>query len=218
MRLFEIVADAFFENRRRKRTERLPLFYAGVEGVAHFSAARGGDDGTIAESAWSKLHSSLKPTHDQAICDVRGCSPGHITFAMVLECQSALIERLANAITLKLRAGVSAHHRFRASLSEHMVVQVITNAERRSTVTRGGLNKDPLERRVQQNLSVHHRVVSDTAGQAEIRQTSLLVQMIQHNKGDLFQSQLQTRRNVALAIRQHRTRLACRTKCFHKRI
>src|SRR5690349_16787172 len=40
--------------------------------------------------------------------------------------------------------------------------------------------------------------------------------MVQHMKRDLFQPQLQTRRNVAFAIRQRRTRLARGSKRLHK--
>ena len=61
---------------------------------------------------------------------------------------------------------------------------------------------------LQQDFSVHHRVVRDATGKAEIRYPRLLVHMIEHVKRDLFEAQLQTRRDVALAIGQRGSGLA----------
>src|SRR6266404_5231170 len=62
------------------------------------------------------------------------------------------------------------------------------------------------------DLAIHHRVVSNSARQPQIRETGFIVQMIQNMEGNFFQPQLQARCQIALSIGQMCIRLACRTK------
>src|SRR6185369_9123943 len=78
------------------------------------------------------------------------------------------------------------------------------NTERRATIAGRRLNEDTLERRVQEYLAVHYRVVGDTACKPEISQACALVEIVQNMKCDFFKTQLQTRGDVALAIGQRR--------------
>src|SRR5215217_4195726 len=91
---------------------------------------------------------------------------------------------------------------------KNFIVDLIANAQRRPAISGRRLNEDTLERRVQQVLSVHHRVVSDAACEAQIRQSSLLVQMIQNMEANLFKPKLQARGDVMLAICQNSARCA----------
>src|SRR5690349_13099461 len=112
MSLLEIVADAFFENRGRKRSERFSLFDAFIKDAFHFSAARIGNDRTVSQCTWPTLHPPLKPANHETIRNIACCFLRNLLVVEVLKVQSVLIERLTNAITLKRRPGVSARHRF----------------------------------------------------------------------------------------------------------
>ena len=76
----------------------------------------------------------------------------------------------------------------------------VANAERGAAVARGRLHIDASKRRVQKNLAVHDRVVSNAARKTQIRQSCFCVQMIQNVKTNFFESQLQAGGDVALAI------------------
>src|SRR6185369_4843727 len=82
------------------------------------------------------------------------------------------------------------------------IINLVTHAQRSTTITRRRLNEQTLERCIEQDLAVHYRVVRHTARQAQVSQAGLLVKMIQHVKPDFFETKLQARRNVALAISQ----------------
>src|SRR5207247_1088757 len=92
---------------------------------------------------------------------------------------------------------------------------LITNTQRRAAIARRRLNKDSLEWRVQKDLAIHRRVVSNSAGQAQISETGFIMQVIKKMESNFFQPQLQARRQVALSISQLRIRLACRAKLAH---
>ena len=65
---------------------------------------------------------------------------------------------------------------------------------------------------MQKDLAIHRRVVSNSAGQAQISETGFIMQVIKKMESNFFQPQLQARRQVALSISQLRIRLACRAK------
>src|SRR5215212_5710372 len=99
---------------------------------------------------------------------------------------------------------------------KNAMVDLIASAQRRPAISRRRLNEDTLERRVQQELSVHHRVVSDAACEAQIRQPSLLVQMIQNMEANLFEPKLQARGDVVFASCQSSARRAWWAKPLSK--
>src|SRR6185369_9913808 len=70
MRLLEVVANALFENRRRKGSKGLALLDSIVEDIFHFSATRICHDRSIAKCAWSELHPALEPADNQTRCEV----------------------------------------------------------------------------------------------------------------------------------------------------
>src|SRR5207302_4680503 len=66
--------------------------------------------------------------------------------------------------------------------------------------------------RKQLSLSTPQLVLSHAPGHSEIRQTGFVMQVIQDVEGDLFETQLQTRRQITIAISQRRLCLTRRTK------
>src|SRR5215813_14909466 len=105
----------------------------------------------------------------------------------------------ANLCIAKFRTSVSAFHYVAAFAIQNAIVNLITDANRGATVARRRLHKNASERRVQQNLAVHNRVVSHASRQSEISQTRALMQVIQDMKTNLFKSQLQAGSNILLA-------------------
>src|SRR5690349_14931392 len=106
----------------------------------------------------------------------------------MLEVRAVFLQRALYNFTTKLRTRVSSSHHFPARTFQNRIMNLITNAQRGPAITSRRLNEHALERRVQQNLSVQHRVVRDATGEPEIRHTSLLVQMIQDMKPNFFES------------------------------
>src|SRR5262249_7734098 len=97
-----------------------------------------------------------------------------------------------------------------------VVIDLVTNSERRAAVARRRLHKHAAKRRMQQNLSVHHRVVGHAARQSQVSQARLLMQKTQYMERDFFEPQLKTRGNDLLALRQRCSRYARRTKAPRK--
>src|SRR5829696_2717053 len=113
-----------------------------------------------------------------------------------------MVQSRADLFTRKLRPRVSTFHDCAAFALQNAIVDLITDAERRATVTRRRLNEDTLERRMQQYLSVHDGVVSDTAGKTQVSQSGPLVKIIQDVKRHFFETLLQARSDVAFTIRE----------------
>src|SRR6185369_7903565 len=111
-----------------------------------------------------------------------------------------MVQRRANLFIRKLRTSVCAAHHLAALALQHAIVDLITNTERSATVAGRRLNEDTLERRVQEYFSVHHRVVGDTACKPQISQACAIVKIVQNVERDFFETQLQTRGDIALAI------------------
>src|SRR5215217_4040798 len=104
----------------------------------------------------------------------------------------------------KLRTSVSPFHHLATLALQHAIVDLVTDTERRTAITRRGLNENTLKRAVQQYLSVHYRVVCNAACEPQVSQSSPLVKIAQYVKSDFFETQLQTRSNIALTIRKLR--------------
>src|SRR5206468_1324038 len=58
---FEDLLCPLGKNDRREWTERLPVLYPAVQNILHVGLARIGQQAAIAERAWTKLRSALKP-------------------------------------------------------------------------------------------------------------------------------------------------------------
>ena len=71
MRLLEILADMLGQNGWSERAKWFPLFDSLVQQILHAGSSRIGKNGTIAQSTRPKFHSSLKPTNNLPICDIR---------------------------------------------------------------------------------------------------------------------------------------------------
>src|SRR5438045_3637721 len=70
MSLLKIFTEMFSQNRRSKRPKRLALFYSLIQNILHAGPARIAKDGTIAQSAGPKFHTSLKPANHKSIGDI----------------------------------------------------------------------------------------------------------------------------------------------------
>src|SRR2546425_1560458 len=103
MRLFEVIANAVLENRRREGPERLSLFYAVVKHAFHFRAPRIGHDRPIAQGARAELHSSLKPSDYQSIGNVLRSSPGDLVVGVCLVVQAGGLKRCCYLSIAELR-------------------------------------------------------------------------------------------------------------------
>src|SRR6184192_3678615 len=121
MRLFEIISDIFFQDRRREWAERFALLDPRVEHVLHFGAARIAYDRSIAKRARPELHTPLKPADNHALSDVARRAPRHFCTRQSLVWQAAAIKFSANLCLAELRPGVGRLHHFSARLPEQMI-------------------------------------------------------------------------------------------------
>src|SRR6185503_5742065 len=85
MRLFKVVTDTLFQNRRRKRSKRFTLLDAIVQDLFHLSTAWIDDDRPVAKRAWSKLHPALKPSDHQPRSNILGSTSGDYFVRVRLE-------------------------------------------------------------------------------------------------------------------------------------
>src|SRR5207237_5728412 len=112
------------------------------------------------------------------------------------------IEKLRNS-----RLGVGAtpigmvHHEF-ARLAEQRVVRPQRGSEGSSSIARGGLNIELLERCLVQKTRIRHAVQSDTAGQAEPLHASLPAEVVRHIQQQFFGDSLDAGGNVRIALVQ----------------
>ena len=94
---------------------------------------------------------------------------------------------------------------------------VVGGADARAAVVRGGLDVDAPERRLVEDLAVHHAVERHAAGEAEIVDARSLVKLPQHPEDDLLEPSLEGRRHV-LVVRLQRPVAASRPEvAFHRR-
>src|SRR6267154_3228485 len=71
MLLLKIIADQLFQNRGGEGAKWFTFFYSLVQNIFHAGSSRIGKNGTIAQRARPKFHSSLEPTNNQPIRDIR---------------------------------------------------------------------------------------------------------------------------------------------------
>ena len=83
---------------------------------------------------------------------------------------------------------------------------VVGGADARAAVVRGGLDVDAPERRLVEDLAVHHAVERHAAGEAEIVDARSLVELPQHPEDDLLEPSLEGRRHVLVVRLQRRRR------------
>ena len=173
MSFLEKLAGGFLENGGREGTESFAMFDAAIQHVFHFGAARIGENAALAKRARAPFDAALKPAEDFALGDVARGDAQQSSFIEVLGDLHVVTARReflhggANLHRRKLRApsGV-VHHEF-ARAAEDLVIHGERSADGKTSVARGRLNINALERRVIEYFSVGDAIKSHAAREAE---------------------------------------------------
>src|SRR5262249_46232488 len=113
-----------------------------------------------------------------------------------------LFQLRTNFLIAELRTGERAFHHIIARISQQIVVDLIADTDGSAAVSRRRLNEDSAKRSVEENFSVHDRVVSDTSAKPKRSQLRLFVKVLQHVEAYLLEPGLQAGGHVPVAIGQ----------------
>src|ERR1700746_1592049 len=164
VRLLKIVSHGFLENRRSKRTERLALFDPGIQDIFHLSTARINNNATITESPWPKFHPALKPTNDFPVGNSLSRQQCELLIAQFAAIKIGAPHHTFDLSVCEFGSGIRMFHHKRSWLLQNNIVDVVTDAEGGTGIPCRRLHEHLSEWSVEQNLSVHHRVICDSAG------------------------------------------------------
>src|ERR1039457_1634193 len=209
MRLLKVVSDTLFKNRRSKGAKGLALLDPSIQDVLHLGAARVDDDAPIAESPWPKLHPALEPTHDLPISDSLRCCLCELRVAQFAPIKTAPSHHTVDLFVGKLWTGIGVLHHKRPRLLQYDIVDVVTDSKGRAGVAGCRLHEQLSEWSVEQNLSVHHRVICDSTSQAKPVSFRLLMQLVQNVKANFLQAGLEGGRDILM---QRGDRLSSETR------
>src|ERR1035441_10036149 len=198
MGLLKVVSDTLFKDRRSKGTEWFAFLNTSIQDVLHLGAARVDDDAAIAESPWPKLHPALEPTHDLPISDSLRCCLCELSVAQFAPIKITPSHYIVDLSVLKLWTGIGVLHHKRPRLLQYDIVDVVTDSKGRAGVAGCRLHKQLSEWSVEPNLSVHHRVLWDSTGQAKPVSFRLLMQLVQNVKANFLQAGLEGSRDILM--------------------
>src|SRR4030095_9509204 len=122
MGLLEVVTDPLLQYRRSKRSKRVTLLNPIVQNVFHVGTTRIDHDRSVSQRAWTKLHSSLKPTHDQSVGDVLRCSLCNFGICVSFKLKSTCFQVAPNLGVTEPWACVCANHYLTAFTLKQPVV------------------------------------------------------------------------------------------------
>src|ERR1035441_1992777 len=107
------------------------------------------------------------------------------------------------------------HHK-RPRLLQYDIVDVVTDSKSRAGIAGCRLHKHLAEWSVEQNLSVHHRVICDSAGQTKSIGFRLVMQLVQNVKANFLQACLERSRDVLVERGKRLTSYTRRTEGIDK--
>src|SRR5437764_9570225 len=106
----EILAYPFCQNRRAERPEWLPIFDAAVKNLFHILAAWVGQNASVPQRAWPKLHPTLEPAYNFAFGDRLRRPVNQILFTKFAILASGALEVLKNLTVPIFRTVVDVPH------------------------------------------------------------------------------------------------------------
>src|ERR1700723_2508595 len=163
MRLLEVFAGRFFEDRRREGPEGLAVFDAAIQNFFHFRPPRIGQNAALAQRARAPFDAALKPSQNFSLGDMpRGGLNERSFFQLadlnVVARTPEFFHRAANFLGIELRTPPGMiHHEFTRA-SQNLMIYYECRADREARVTRRGLDVNALERRRIEDAPVGHAV------------------------------------------------------------
>src|SRR5213078_1012795 len=141
--------------------------------------ARIADDRARPQRARAELHAALEPAERLALSHCFRTGADELTIVQCFEHGARGAQPALDLVVRELRPEVAAAHAVHGAihLAPFFIEEVITDergAERTAGIARRGLQPQPLEAAVAQELAVRHAVERDAAGEAQVLLPRLL--------------------------------------------
>ena len=184
----EVFRGTFGQDHRRKWPKWLALLDAVIEFIAHFRAARIGQNGAIAERTWAHLEATLEPSHDLAIRKILGNAPQQLRLGQSVIVQAFRLERPGNIVIVVGAAVVRMRQLETARKPKCLVRMPQRAAERSSGVGGARRHPDAADIGFLQDFGIGDAIECDATGHAQIAYWKLFQQsahaMQDHLLGD----------------------------------
>ncbi len=212
--LEEPVTRRLQQDRGCERAERFAVFRARIERLLRLCAPRVGDDRAMAERARAELHPALEPADDVARHDPLGEQRQQRVVLEPFCRKTRLLDRVGDLGVVVLGSRECMPHHEATRLSKLLVPDDVRGSHGGARVARRGRDVELLEPRLVANAAVRHGVERHATREAEPALPGALLQPVDHVEVDLFEPELQRRRDVVVVRRELGGRVARRPQLF----
>ena len=201
----EILRRVLGQHGGREGPERLAVFHLEVELLLHARRARIAEDRARPQRTRAKLHAALEPAERLALSHCFRTGADELTIVQCFEHGARGVQPALDLVVRELRPEVAAAHAVHGAIdvAAFFVEQVVSHergTQRAAGIARRGLQPQPLEAAVAQELAVRHAVERHTAGEAQVLLPRLLGDAAREFEDHFFGHRLDRGREIHLAL------------------